>query len=1017
MPTYCSHLLPPITPHHVYYSTLLPSSLCHDCTPYSCVAQKDFGESQEAVKAFGLWLESRCGLCNLGRGGESERACVSVFYEATEAVWGACVCERQRVVAWMERSSKSQIGSKEDGDGGGFGSMKRKSTMTTQATKGLNPVQQQQQVQNVTGGARSEGTSAAIGSQNSTSHHESSGSGSDGSVITGTTAGAMTTSTSGAENAVQSGHKAGKNAAQRRPTFNSMKKRGTSSNVAGTAAMSSNNTNTITSASSTTASEKQQTKAKWKHAVKKVLEERRRSSGLFAGVADIGSNGDDESLPVKASFLRNCISSIMDKHRSGQLEDLFSVEVKPEGEQWPWMVALLRKNRFCRVVSELRRLSEMLRRYPFFANLPPSFRQWVIQSLEVEDLSPQQQIYARGEQNDKIYVILGGSVQLSAPASSAKRRARRSVTDFLAGDGTSTVATDVGADVARVESPVMTTGPNGVQVVVAAGDAFGDEVLTGRESKDYTATSIRKTLCVTLSKRDHDMLLRRSTDADSDDKFRSLLLIPKKDRTQEQVAEIEVAVNQFSFFEKMKPDLRKELCHSIDFIELQEGHVIFNQGDEGDCFYIVLKGAVDIYIGAMPAIGSTTTESTTFGSASTSASSPSSSSDTVKPVVSLGPGAQFGELSLIENQPRAGAAVTGKRTELALLTKGAYQRTLKRQHMNHLKQRVDFLATLNIFKHVRQTILFKHSYFFTERTFGRNDVISQQGEKPNEVHFVLHGECKLVKTGGASGSRGGVEIALLGVGDAIGDYAAVVNTVQPYSAIASSINVKTLSIKTSNIGNVTDDNTLELLRSIARDKHMWYEQRIASINETQNRLRGRSSQGGLAKGVRGSAGLRARCGAEEQKPKPISMGGEVAAQSRRTWIEGAAGGGRGAGRNDACVYGTSTSGKARLRLALATDKDGGFTGRQPFPLRSEMRSEYYSLKNSNHRNSMNSGELKKVGTGTTTTRAAKAAQQHIEATRRRLTGQGGDWLSPDAGRSRMAFSIPAFHSKKGFLLE
>ena len=100
------------------------------------------------------------------------------------------------------------------------------------------------------------------------------------------------------------------------------------------------------------------------------------------------------------------------------------------------------------------------------------------------------------------------------------------------------------------------------------------------------------------------------------------------------------------------------------------------------------------------------------------------------------------------------------------------------------------------------------------------------------MHFILSGECRLIKVGSKkkvtnfsanpakvasnkasksndhgseklSGSSSSIEIALLSVGDAIGDYAAVTNALQPYSVIASSINVKTLSIKTGNIGNVT----------------------------------------------------------------------------------------------------------------------------------------------------------------------------------------------------------------------
>ena len=723
--------------------------------------------------------------------------------------------------------------------------------------------------------------------------------------------------------------------------------------------------------------------SKWRKAVNKVVDIDRKTRASVVGTMGIRGT---------TSFLRNCITSVMQLKANGELDDLWDIEVRPDTEQWNWIIALLSKNRYQRVVSELRRLQEILRKYAFFANLPPATRQLVVQSLEMKACKSQQTIYSRGEKDENIYVVLGGSVRLHGrppELSSSSGRSRASATGpHVLEDGAA--SDDVDGE------------------VVGPGETFGDEVLSEvSESKDYTATALKRTLCVSISKQDHDFLHNRSIDTESDDKLGSLLLVPKKDRTESQLSEIEESVNQFPFFEKMKPDLRKELCHSIDFMELQAGHVIFNQGDEGDCFYIVLKGAVEIYIGEMPPIGTAASPAAAKGSAgngsgqdmagssSTGSSNTGSSGKLVKPVVTLGPGAQFGELSLIENQPRAGAAVTGRRTELALLTKGAYQRTLKRQHMNHLKSRVDFLSNLNIFKHLRQSVLFKHSYFFTEKTFGRNDVISQQGDKATDVHFILSGECKLVKRiarrreqrtskttisgpstasisalsndsscrrsakrkpGMASGVSASVpngsndiEIALLSVGDAIGDYAAVVGCAQPYTAVASSINVKTLSIKTGNIGNVTDDTTLEILRSIAKDKHEWYESRVATILETQERLRERLHDGTKTKvggrgGVNGAPGgngsggsiIRQAMLSNDRGPKPLHDG---AVHNRLTWITTMHAKEHGAGGANAqkCVYGRAMNKKQVTTLAT----NSVFHGKQPFPLRSEM----YSLKN------------------------------------------------------------------------
>ncbi len=60
-------------------------------------------------------------------------------------------------------------------------------------------------------------------------------------------------------------------------------------------------------------------------------------------------------------------------------------------------------------------------------------------------------------------------------------------------------------------------------------------------------------------------------------------------------AEIETALKQCLFFKGLeKCDLQKvaSLCRSEDF---EIGMPIFQQGDQGDCLYVIVEGLVDIY--------------------------------------------------------------------------------------------------------------------------------------------------------------------------------------------------------------------------------------------------------------------------------------------------------------------------------------------------------------------------------------------------------------------------------------
>ena len=85
--------------------------------------------------------------------------------------------------------------------------------------------------------------------------------------------------------------------------------------------------------------------SKWRKAVNKVVDIDRQNRASMVG--SMGTKGT-------SSFLRNCITSVMQLKANGELDDLWDIEVRPDTEQWNWIVMLLSKNRFQRVVSELR---------------------------------------------------------------------------------------------------------------------------------------------------------------------------------------------------------------------------------------------------------------------------------------------------------------------------------------------------------------------------------------------------------------------------------------------------------------------------------------------------------------------------------------------------------------------------------------------------------------------------------------------------------------------------------------
>ena len=99
-------------------------------------------------------------------------------------------------------------------------------------------------------------------------------------------------------------------------------------------------------------------------------------------------------------------------------------------------------------------------------------------------------------------------------------------------------------------------------------------------------------------------------------------------------ATVIAALEKLPLMEELSPEHRKAIAASCELITFDEGDLIFDEGDAGDYFYIIEKGTVSIVRNrGLP---------------------------TQIELVQLHSGAYFGELALLNNEKRAGAAVVIK---------------------------------------------------------------------------------------------------------------------------------------------------------------------------------------------------------------------------------------------------------------------------------------------------------------------------------------------------------------------
>ena len=99
--------------------------------------------------------------------------------------------------------------------------------------------------------------------------------------------------------------------------------------------------------------------------------------------------------------------------------------------------------------------------------------------------------------------------------------------------------------------------------------------------------------------------------------------------------------------------------------KFKQNEKIFNRGDEGDTFFVILKGAVAVV-------------------------REEEGKEVI--VVTLGVGACFGELSLLDGRPRTATMVCVTDTTCAVLSKDDYTNLLLSAKKEQLERKVEFLA-------------------------------------------------------------------------------------------------------------------------------------------------------------------------------------------------------------------------------------------------------------------------------------------------------------------------------------
>ena len=161
----------------------------------------------------------------------------------------------------------------------------------------------------------------------------------------------------------------------------------------------------------------------------------------------------------------------------------------------------------------------------------------------------------------------------------------------------------------------------------------------------------------------------------------------------------------------------KKLVYAMFQREHTQGDVSIKQGDEGDNFYLIEEGSCEVFI--QKAVGEPEVKVITC--------TPQDHNS-------------FGELALINNEPRAATVKCLTDCSFAVLEQKNYLKIIKKVQVAKNNVNVDFFHEIPFFKHLNQNQLRKMMMSFSEKVYAIKQAVYNQGTPSNNVYIIKEGK-------------------------------------------------------------------------------------------------------------------------------------------------------------------------------------------------------------------------------------------------------------------------------------
>lgn len=215
-------------------------------------------------------------------------------------------------------------------------------------------------------------------------------------------------------------------------------------------------------------------------------------------------------------------------------------------------------------------------------------------------------------------------------------------------------------------------------------------------------------------------------------------VVPKDYKT---MASLSKAIAKNVLFSHLDENERSDIFDAMFPVSAIPGEVIIQQGDEGDNFYIIDSGEVEVYVNG-------------------------------EKVLTIGEGGSFGELALIYGTPRAATVKASSSSDVKLwgIDRDSYRRILMGSTIRKRKMYEEFLSKVSILENLDKWERLTVADSLEAVSFEDEEVVVKQGEPGNDFFIIVEGTA-IVTQFRNDESDEPVEVGRLGPSDYFGEIA------------------------------------------------------------------------------------------------------------------------------------------------------------------------------------------------------------------------------------------------------